>query len=894
MIWFGWMKRRLRILCRRDKVEDELVDEVALHVEMEREELQRQGWPPEDARREALRRLGGVERTKELVRTEWAGQMLDLLMKDVRHAQRGLRRRPGFTIGAVLVLALGIGANAAVFSVVNSMLLNPLPYADPERVVSLYQDSDDGAPMSNSFPATRDMAIYTEVFSGVAAMSATTMTWEATDGPRSAFIEFVTSSYFPVLGIAPSAGRWFDAAYDLVGAGNYAVVSHHTWRTQFGADPEVIGRTVRMGGQPVTVIGVGPEGFNGSYVAPVTDFWLSISSAGVGGPFRVANLERRQDHWYDARARLAPGVTLAQAQGAMDALAARLADEFPALNRGRGITVVGGGQVRVHPAIDGALVSAAGLLLVIVGLVLVLACANLANLLIVRGIFRGPEMALRRALGASRGRVARLFLTESILLALLGGGLGMLLGWWALRLISLVANSVAATFGGTGNLDMPMDLTVLIYTLTLSLATGVLFGLAPALRSSRSDVAGVLRVEGQSVSPDRRAALLRNSLVVVQLAVCLVLVVGAGLLTRTLANVLRVDPGVDAERLAFVATSFTQGAVTPEERTVRLQDLMDRAAALPGVTSVAYTSRLPVGPGGSTTTVIDGYTPPAGTDSVELPFAVVSDDYFRTVGLRVLAGRIFGPPDALNTAPVVVINRTAATRFWGEADPVGRRIRPQAAPDSWIQVIGVVEDAKVASLDEPPTPMLFYPVSQSPGAGYVVARTEDDPGALLSGLRVQLRAVSPDLPLSALGTLDARLANSLVLHKASAAILGLVSVLAVLLASLGVYAVVSFSVARRSSEIAIRIALGAERSQVMGLVMREMLATVLLGLGVGASVAFPAASSLASALYGVSTVDAASLGLASALLLFAVATLAIYIPARRAADANAVVTLRAQ
>ena len=405
MVWFGWMKRRLRILCRRDKVEDELVDEVALHVEMETEQLQRQGWPPEDARREALRRLGGVERTKEWVRAERAGQMLDALMKDVRHAQRGLRRRPGFTICAVLVLALGIGANAAVFSVVNSMLLKPLPYADPERVVSVYQDSDDGAPRSSSFPATRDMATYTEVFSGVAAMSATTMTWEADDGPRSAFIEFVTSSYFPVLGIAPSAGRWFDAAYDLVGAGNYAVVSHRTWRTQFGADPKVIGRTVRMGGQPVTVIGVGPEGFNGSY-GLVTDFWLSISSAGVGGPFRVANLERRQDHWYDARARLAPGVTLAQAQGAMDALAARLADEFPVLNRGRGITVFGGGQVRVHPAIDGALVSAAGLLLVIVGLVLALACANLANLLIVRGTGR-PSLSHRIDPARASGRRIR-------------------------------------------------------------------------------------------------------------------------------------------------------------------------------------------------------------------------------------------------------------------------------------------------------------------------------------------------------------------------------------------------------------------------------------------------------------------------------------------------------
>ncbi len=641
------------------------------------------------------------------VRVERGRQMLDTLMKDIRHAQRGLRRCPGFTIGAVLVLALGIGANAAVFSVVNSVLLKPLPYAEPERVVSVYQDSDDGVPRSSSFPATRDMAAYTDVFSGVAAMSAATMIWEADDGPRSAFIEYATSSYFPVLGIAPSAGRWFDPAYDLVGAGNYAVVSHRTWRAQLGADPTVIGRTVRMGGQPVTVIGIGPEGFNGSYGPLVTDYWLSISAAGVGGPFRIANLERRQDHWYDVRARLAPGVTVAQAQGAMDALAARLADEFPDLNRGRGITVFGGGEVRVHPAIDGALATAAGLLLGIVGLVLVLACANLANLSIVRGFFRGPEVALRRALGASRGQVARHFLAESILLVLLGGGLGMLLGWWALPLIPLVADPITVMLGAAGNLDISMDLTVLIYTVTLSLTTGVLFGLAPALRSARSEVAAVLRDEGQSVSPGRRAAMFRNGLVVVQLAVCLVLVVGTGMLTHSLANAFGVDPGVDAERLAFVATSFTQGAVTPEEQTVRLQDLMDRAAALPGVTSVAYTSRLPVQTGPSTTTLIEGYTPPSGTDSVELPLAVVSDDYIRTVGQRVLEGRTFGPPDALNTTPVVVINRAAARRFWDDTDPVGRRIRPQDAPDRWIQVIGVVEDAKVVSLVEPPTPMLF-------------------------------------------------------------------------------------------------------------------------------------------------------------------------------------------
>ena len=474
-----------------------------------------------------------------------------------------------------------------------------------------------------------------------------------------------------------------------MGTGNYAVVSHRTWRTRFGADPGVVGRAIRMGGELVTIVGVGPEGFNGSGGPLVTDFWLSISSAGVGGTFRIANLERRQDHWYDVRARPAPGVTVEQAQSAMDGLAARLADEFPDLNRGRGITVFGPGQVVIHPSVDGMLVPAASVLLGIVGLVLVLACANLANLQIVRGFSRGHEVAIRRALGASRGRVVRLSLTESVLLALLGGGVGLLLARWALDFVPVLAGPVAAAIGGAGELDVSMDLRVLLYALGLTLGTGVLFGLAPALRSARSGVASVLREEGHSTSPGTRATLLRNGLVAVQVAVSLVLLVGAGLLTRSLANMQRVDPGVDAERLAFVATGFGQGNASPEARTTRMEELMDRAATLPGVTAVAFTTRLPVQPGGSTTTVVEGYTPPTGTDSVELQFALVSDDYFRTVGLRVTAGRAFGRQDGLDGLRVALVNETAARRFSGDTNPAGRRVRPQDDPDGWAQVVGV-------------------------------------------------------------------------------------------------------------------------------------------------------------------------------------------------------------
>ncbi len=818
---------------------------------------------------------------------------ISTIRHDLRDAIRRLMRTPFFTLSATLIVALGIGANAAVFTVVDAVLLRPPPYEDPSRVVHVYQDSDDGEPTSTSYPAALDMATYTDVFSGVAAASYATVTWEAVDGPRRALIEFVNASYFPVFGVNPSRGRWFEPGYDEVGSGNYAVVSHHAWRTKFGSDPAVVGRTIRMNGQPVTVIGVGPEGFNGAGGAFVTDFWLSISSVGVGGAFRIANLERRQDHWYGVRARLAPGVSVAQAQSAMDALAARLAEDFPEINEGRGITVFGPDDVRLHPELDSRLVPAAAVLLGIVGLVLVLACTNLANLLIVRGLSRGHEVAIRRALGASRGRVARLVLAESSTLAFLGGIVGLLLGRWILGLTPLVAGPLAAAVGGAGDLDLSMDGRVLLFTLGLVMLTGILFGLAPALRSARSDLAGVLREEGRGSSAGKRSVMTRNVLVATQVAVSLVLLVGAALLTRSLANVQRVDPGVDVERLAFVQTSFGQGGVSAEERAVRVQEMLDRAAALPGVRSAAFTSRLPVQPGGSTTTVVEDYDPPSGTGSVELPFAIVGEDYFRTVGLQITEGRVFGPEDAQGTTPVVVVNETAARRFWAPGSPIGRRIRPQARPDEWAQVVGVVEDQKVSRLDEPPTPMLFYAASQSPSSGYVLVRTDGDPGALLPSLRAELRAVSPDLPLRALATLESRLSQSLLLNKVAAGVLATFSVLAVLLASLGIYAVVSFAVARRSSEMGIRIALGAARDQVIRMVMREMLATIVLGLAIGAGLAALAAPVLERALYQVSAVDGLSFGV-GALVLAAVAALATYVPAVRAARADPVEALRVQ
>jgi len=626
MQWLDKVRLTLRSLFRRERMERELDAELQFYLDVETTKHQAAGLGPADSTRAARRSFGNMTRVKEECRDTRGVNVLDDLRHDIRYVTRGLLRSPGSAAAATLIVALGIGVNTTVFSIVTAVLFKSAPYHEPDRIVSIYQDSDAGDPTSTSFPASRDMAAYSGVFWEVAATSASTITWEAEDGPRQALVEYVTASYLQVLGIEPSMGRWFEPAYDQVGAGHYAVVSRQTWRTQFGANPGVVGRAVRMGGEVVTIVGVGPEGFNSSGAPLITDFWLSISSVGVGGAFRIGNLERRQDHWYDVRARLAPGVTVAQAQSAMDGLATRLADEFPDLNRGRGITVFGPGQVVIHSSVDGFLAPAAIVLLGIVGLILVLACANLANLQIVRGLSRGHEVAIRRALGASRGRVARLFLTESVLLACLSGAVGLLLARWSLGFVPVLVGPIAAATGGAGDLDVSMDLQVLLYALVLTLGTGVLFGLAPALRSARSGVAGVLREEGHSTSPGKRAALLRNGLVAIQVAVSLVLLVGASLLTRSLVNIQQVDPGVDADRLAFVATGFGQGNASAEERIARMDELMDRAATLPGLTRVAFTTRLPVQPGGSTTTVVEGYTPPRAPtrSSYSLPWSATT------------------------------------------------------------------------------------------------------------------------------------------------------------------------------------------------------------------------------------------------------------------------------
>ena len=823
---------------------------------------------------------------------EGDGLMLGWL-QDTRYAARRLARSPFFTLAALSILAIGIGANTAAFSLVDAALFRPPPFERPEEVVYIYQDSDDGEPASSAYPAYLDIAERTDLFAGVAATSPETRSgatvWETPQGPRSSVIAFTTSSYFPVLGLRPTRGVWFSREHDFVGAGAFAVVSHRTWQNVMGGDESVIGSTVRLNGQPVTVIGVGPEDFNGAAGALVLDFWLSISSTPVSGDFRVANLDRREDHWYDIVARLKPGVAVEQARAAMDALAIQMGEANPELDRGRGLTVYALDEVRLRPEMDGPVFTVGVAILIIVGMVLLLACSNLANMLLLRGVSRAPEMAVRLALGAGRNRLARLLLLEAFLLSALGAGAGLLLARWAVSAFPRLPLPLppGVTF------DVVIDGRVLLFSMLLAVASALFFGLLPALRASGTDLVAAMRDDVRTVASARRGGTMRKVFVAVQVAVSLVLVIGAGLLVRSLSNLAAVQPGVDAERLAFLSVDGARGGAAPEDAAALMEQLLTRIQSMPGVSGAAYSTRLPVQRGSSTTTVFEGYVPPSGTDAVEMPFAYVSPSYFETVGVRVLEGRAFTVEDRRDTPRVVVVNEAAAERYWG-GEAIGKRLRPQGSPNAWREVVGIVSNVKVAGLDELATPMMYYSTGQALiGCCHIFVRTESDPAALVSGLRTVISETSASLTASHVGTFEDHLGAALAVPRTTTMLMGGFSLLALVLSTLGVYAVVSFAVARRSAELGIRVALGAARSSVIAMVVKESLGTVALGAAVGFVVALLAAPRLEGALFEVGAVDPVAFA-GGAALLVAVAGVASWVPAWRAARADPVEVLKAQ
>jgi predicted permease len=835
---------------------------------------------------------------KERSRDARGTALVDGLARDTRHAARRLRRDWRFTLAAVLILGLGIGVNAATFSVINAVLLRPQAVANPETLVDIYQNAPGGAPSGSSYAAYRDMAAYRDIF------ASTTVTFiphpvTYSDGgpPRQAIAENTSASYLAVLGLRPALGRWFTEAEDALNAPRVAVLGHRAWTTRFGADPGVVGRIIRIDGTPVTVVGVAPANHAASMnFGGHTDFWMPIHALiAFGAPPRILQRDVAEVAFM-VKARLRPGVGVQQAQAAMTALGSRLAREFPKEDKGAGITVFASRDVRIHPQIDVILAGFAAALLAIVGLVLAIACSNLATLLLVRGAARVKEVSVRLAVGATRAQLMRHLLTESVLLALAGGAAGCVLAWWTMRWLGTLDLPVAV--------DFSLDLRVLGFALALSFVTGILFGLAPALRSTRIELWQTLRDDGDVRGSGRRWFSLKNSLVVFQVTVSVFLLAGTGLALQMMAAGRAQRVGYAVDGVAMIETDARYVVNDSAEQSRLLQRLLTRVAAIPGVQAATLTRGLAMDLAGGGRIVVDGASDPS-LQRIDAGGIWAGPGFFETMQVPILGGRGLDARDREGTLLAAVVNESMARRFFGSVNAVGRRFRTEPGDGRWMTVVGVARDTWTNDLGDivDPVPYMFYRAMEQWGATptTVVARTTLGAAPLVRAMEIELRGVNERLPVLRAKTMAQVLEDSLQVAKGMAAFFTGLGMLGLTLAGIGLYAVIAFAVTRKSREIGIRMALGAASQQVVWAVAREVAALVAVGTGVG--LALWVVAVLVMRVAPVQTSGVANIQLyqpgvdplamaAIAAFTAMVGVAAAYVPARRAARMDPLLALR--
>jgi predicted permease len=811
------------------------------------------------------------------------------LLQDVRFAARQMARKPGLTAFAVLSLALGIGVNSSIFSLVNAILLRDLPAVRPAELVDVYVGkAGEIRYATSSFPDYADLRGWSSAVKDLAAFNLTIATWDSGQKTQLLFGEQVTASYFDLLGLRPALGRVFLPEEDATpGTHPVAILSHAFWRHRFAGDPAVIGKTLKLNGLHFTVVGVAPERLKGSFPGLAVDFWVPMQMSDAMD--RTPHLGDRGSRSLFLKARLAPGVTLATAQTQLTALAKRLSAAYPQDDEKLEITLVPTRDVVFNPAIDGPILGVAGLLMGVVGLVLLIACSNIANLLLVRASERRKEIAVRLAIGAGRGRLIRQLLTESMLLALLGGAIGLLFAFWTARLIVAFKPPLPIPL----TLDVTLDARVLGFTLGLALLTGVLCGVAPALQASRPNLVAALRDESAGLGRRYRRLGLRNLLVIAQVAISTVLLIGAGLFLRSLGNASAIDPGFTLRK--GVETQLVVGlggTYTDEQARVFYQRLLERARALPGVRSAAYADHLPLALQIHVSKVeLDGRPPVRQEDRPESDRSKVGPGYFATLGIPILEGRGFDGHDGPGTAQVSVVNETAAQRLWPGESPLGKRLR-FGGDSEWRTVVGIARDGKYRTLGEDPRSFIYTCTEQEPTVSRtLVVASGGDEKAMLAQVRREIDALDPDVPIFEIKTMSEHLSVMLFPARLGAALLAAFGALGLILASVGLYGVVAASVARRTREIGIRMAIGARREDVLRLVVKEGMVLTGAGLAVGLGLAFAAAQVLRGLLYGIAPSDPFTFA-GVALLLAGVAFGANLVPARRATRVAPLVALR--
>jgi predicted permease len=827
--------------------------------------------------------------------------MLDNLIADITFALRWLRRSPGFTAVAVISLAIGIGFNTALFTIVDAVLFRPLPVANPARLVDLFTTSPDGDTYAtSSYPDYQDLEKQNHVFSDLVGYSPIIAAVSAGDRSRMAIGEVVTGNFFDVLGIRAQLGRTIRPDDDRPGAPRVVMVSHTVWTRDFGARPDAIGRTLKIHGQPFTIVGVADRSYTGMVPMISAGLWIPMAYVDDGEPAGMISvvpsptgntrLERRGMRWMFMKGRLKEGATIAQATAELPLIAQRLESTYPATNKDRRVTAIATSKVHIHPDADRALLPIALGLMLVVGLVLLVACANVASMLLARASGRRREIAVRLAIGASRARLATQLLTESAVMAALGAFAGIALAWT----LTQVALSIRLPIPVPLAFALQIDGRVLLFTTAVTVIAALIAGLAPALKASRPNVVAQLKGEIAGGSVASRRWTLRDGLVASQIAVTMVLLVTAGLLTRSLIAAQRIGIGFESRGLAVLSTELSLIGYDDARGDRLFAQAIDRVRALPGVESAALAERTPFAinynrnnifiPGRHQAGDLKGFV----TDATRVDSA-----YFATLGVPIVQGRNFASADTPTSPGVVIVNEAFARKHWPNDTAIGKVIRSGSLEGRAFEIVGICADYKVSTIGESPTPYVHYAHSQRPSAGEtILVRTRGDAGVVLAAMRREVLALEPNVVFLDNQTMEAQVDTTLMPARLGAMSVSAVGAVAMVLAAIGLYGVIAYSVSQRTREIGIRMALGAQTGSVVGLVMKQGLALAAAGVAVGTLFGLAAAKAVSGALYGVGFLDAMT-WIGALVTLFGVSALANIIPARRAAIVDPSRALRA-
>ena len=883
---------RLRALFRRSAVEAELDDELRFHFDQQIEKYTRSGLSHEEALRHARVAFGGTDQVKEECRDARGVYFLETLAQDVRYGARMLAKAPTLTIIIAVTLALGIGANTAIFSLANAFLLRPLPVAAPEQIAVLAIQQKD-APIGSggfSYPEFADFRAQTTGFSNLFGIVLSTVQLTANDQSDECSSNFVSGNFFSALGIKPAAGRFlFPAEAETPGEPLLAVLGYAYWQKRFNANPGVIGRQIRVDGKLATIVGVAPNGFQGMFSIFETDVYLPMSAISLeeyGNAFWTSRDRRR----ILAFGRFKSGITLLQAQSSLDVVASRLAVQYPATDKWFTVRAIPEKSARPIPYANSAFVVISCLFLALAAFVLLLACMNVENMLLARGVARQREMAVRAALGAGRARLVCQMLTESLLLAALGGVAGMILGLWANHLTrSIHLQNFPLHF------DSTFDWRVFTFAAASALLTGLVVGLVPALRASSADVNSVLHQGGRRNSGGIHDAGFRNFLVIAQVAGSFTLLVAAGLFARSLKKVQTFDLGFNPAHVFNVTMDPHQIGFDQAHTSAFYREIESRVRALPGVQSASVATYIPMGGWPSKVAVATENHPiHPGQQAPRILVNSIDPPYFETMGITLLRGRDFMDSDSENAPPVAIINQTMARNFWPHEDPIGRRFRMDGESGPLVEIVGVASNGKYETLGEDPQPFFYLPVAQNFSSKLTLQiRTLVAPDSLAVQVKEEISKLAPDLPIINIETMSQSLDGALgfFTFRLAAALAATLGIIGLVLAVSGVYGVVSFAASQRTHEIGIRMALGADPRAILNLIWRQGVTLALAGIALGTVAAWALTRGMAHMLVGISATDPFTYA-AVAALLAAVALLACWIPARRAMCVDPMVALR--